>query len=306
MTYSTPCRFLMIRRWREIRSSGRYSPPSISPQTDHNNSCLLVCLAKCCTRRQMSITSSATTNTGNRVGQQLTESVLTLQQTIRNVKEDVAKGIAPSILLPVDSTQDINSGMVLLTLEPSTADITAHLTPLDIRLGDLKSKLRDHRLWNPPAVPPKSPEYSIIDISDLSSAVSLLEDLFQQHASSMAKRHSARVFFSKYDWTWDVVHREFCTRLSHSAYIYLSLWRLDEQRQIWEYVSMHGMGLQPEIAADMLGCWEDWTWDPAWKEWCLDVSSEEGRCRLYASRWEVRQETDPGEPWVYVGGHDDQ
>jgi hypothetical protein len=271
----------------------------------------------------MSITSSATTNTGNRVGQQLTESVLTLQQTIRNVKEDVAKGIAPSILLPVDSvclasilsarraadldqTQDINSGMVLLTLEPSTADITAHLTPLDIRLGDLKSKLRDHRLWHPPAVPPKSPEYSIIDISDLSSAVSLLEDLFQQHASSLAKPHSAHFFFSKYDWTWDALHREFCTRLPHSAYIYLSHWRLDEQRQIWEYVSMHGTELQPEIAADMLGCWEDWTWDPAWEEWCLDISDEDGECRIYASRWEARQETNPDEPWVYVGGLDDQ
>jgi hypothetical protein len=271
----------------------------------------------------MSNTGSTTTHAGNKVGQQLTESVLTLQQTILNVKEDVANGIAPSILLPMDpvrliaflsarravdlkQTQDINSGMVLLTLEPSTADITAHLTPLDTRLGDLKLKLYNHRLWHPPAVPPKSPEYSIIDVSDLSSAISLLEDLFQQHVSSLAKPHSAHTFFSKYEWMWDTLHREFCTRLPRSAYIYLSHWRLDEQRQIWEYVSMNGTELQPEFATEMLGSWEDWTWDPAWKEWYLDVSDEEGECGLYASRWEARQETNLHGQWVYVGGLNDQ
>jgi hypothetical protein len=192
--------------------------------------------------------------------------------------------------------------MVLLTLEPSAADITAHLTPLEDRLDDLKSKLRDSNLWLPPAISPKSPEYSIIDIADLSSAITLLEDLFRQHASTSSKAHSARNFFSKHAWTWDALHREFCTRLPHSAYIYLSHWRLDDQRQIWEYASMHDTDLQPEVAAEMLGSWEDWIWDPAWKEWYLDVSDEEGGCRLYASRWEARQETNPNEPWTYVGG----
>jgi hypothetical protein len=37
------------------------------------------------------------------VDRHLTESVLMLQQTIRNIREDVANGIAPSILMPADS-----------------------------------------------------------------------------------------------------------------------------------------------------------------------------------------------------------
>jgi hypothetical protein len=38
----------------------------------------------------------------NNVNQHITESVLTLQHTIRNIKQDVEQGIAPSILLPAD------------------------------------------------------------------------------------------------------------------------------------------------------------------------------------------------------------
>jgi hypothetical protein len=38
----------------------------------------------------------------HQMAQQLTESILTLQQTIKNVQEDVRNGIAPSILLPVN------------------------------------------------------------------------------------------------------------------------------------------------------------------------------------------------------------
>lgn len=54
----------------------------------------------------------------------------------------------------------------------------------------------------------------------------------------------------------------------------------------------------PEEAAQLLGSWEDWTWDALWKEWYLDVSSvDEGECRVYASKWEVRAD---GE-WRYVG-----
>jgi hypothetical protein len=38
-----------------------------------------------------------------RLATHLTENILTLQQTIRNIREDVANGIAPSILMSVDS-----------------------------------------------------------------------------------------------------------------------------------------------------------------------------------------------------------
>jgi hypothetical protein len=46
--------------------------------------------------------ATASTTADRRVGERLTESILTLRQTIRNVKEDVANNIAPSILLPMD------------------------------------------------------------------------------------------------------------------------------------------------------------------------------------------------------------
>lgn len=89
------------------------------------------------------------------------------------------------------------------------------------------------------------------------------------------------------------------------AQIYLSKWQLDTQQNIWSHAiaNNHGHragngGEGPDEAAQFLGSWEDWSWDPLWKEWYLNVSSaEEGECRVYASKWEVRED---GE-WRYVG-----
>jgi hypothetical protein len=188
--------------------------------------------------------------------------------------------------------------MVLLTLDPSPADIAAHLTPLSRRLARLEEKLHMRNQWNPPPTPPKSPEYSIIDIADLSSAITLLESLL---TNTLPKPRSPHSFFSKYTWTWDPQWKEFYTHdASQSAYTYLSRWRLNVARQVWEHVTMNGASLLPDRASEMLGSWEDWTWDDGVGEWCLDVSKEvEGnmRCCIFASRWEVRED---GE-WVYVG-----
>jgi hypothetical protein len=63
---------------------------------------------------------------------------------------------------------------------------------------------------------------------------------------------------------------------------------------------MAGVGTTPDAAAELLGAWEDWQWDPLWKEWYLDVSGAQGNsetCHVYASRWEVLE----GGQWVYVG-----
>jgi hypothetical protein len=195
-------------------------------------------------------------------------------------------------------TQEITTSMVLLTLEPSAADIVAHLDPLSARLQDVESSLRDCRRWHAPPAPPKSPEYSIIDISDLSSAIKLLEDILA-HSSSSNILPSPQSSFSKYQWTWDPVWKEFYTPIPNSSSrIYLSRWRLNEARQVWEHVSMSGLDLLPDHAAEMLGSWEDWMWDSLWKEWRLDVSTvDEGSCCVYASRWELRGD---GE-WVYIG-----
>lgn len=181
--------------------------------------------------------------------------------------------------------------MVFLSLEPSTSTVESQIGPLDERLQMLERKLHDRGRWQPPAAPPKSPEYSIIDISDLSSAIKLLEDILQHSLSS-------RLRFSKYTWTWDLEWKEFYTYIpSQRSYIYLSRWRLDEQRQVWEHVSMNGADISPDTAAEFLGSWDDWTWDPMWQEWYLDVSDEDGAACVYASCWQVQES---GE-WVYIG-----
>jgi hypothetical protein len=46
--------------------------------------------------------SIASTAAIDKTAQHLTESILTLQQTFQNIKDDVAAGTAPSILLPAD------------------------------------------------------------------------------------------------------------------------------------------------------------------------------------------------------------
>jgi hypothetical protein len=135
---------------------------------------------------------------GTSASHHLTESVLTLQQTIKNIIEDVQNNIAPSVIIPVDSSpQDFNSGMLLLTLDPSSCDMLTHLSPLSDRLSELERSLRAKSQWQPPPVPPKSPEYSIIDIADLSSAIQLLEDIAKH--SSPTKPLSPQVAFSKYE-----------------------------------------------------------------------------------------------------------
>jgi hypothetical protein len=191
--------------------------------------------------------------------------------------------------------------MVLLTLEPSTNALESELLPLDGRLQHCEENLRRWRQWHPPSIAPKPPEYSIIDMSDLSSAITMLEDLVKHFCPS--RKLTLQPLLSQYTWTWDPLWKEFFTHIpAQPAHIYLSRWRLNEARQVWEHVSMAGAGLMPDTATELLGAWEDWQWDPMWKEWYLDVSNEtnsgeSSTCHVYASRWEVRDSGD----WVYVG-----
>jgi hypothetical protein len=191
--------------------------------------------------------------------------------------------------------------MVMLTLEPSAHDIESELVPLDERLQQCEENLRGRRQWHPPAISPRSPEYSIIDISDLSSAIALLEDLVKH--SGPSKKLTPQPSFSQYTWTWDPLWKEFYAHLpDQSALIYLSRWRLNEARQIWEHVNVASADVMPDSATQLLGAWEDWQWDPMWKEWYLDVSKEtdsgeEEKSHVYASKWEVGGNGD----WTYVG-----
>lgn len=260
------------------------------------------------------MTAGATTTAQDEVGRHLTENILTLQQTIRNIRQDVESGIAPSILIPAATvrslirinlnstkvidhiqTEGIEDGMVYLSLEPSTSTLENYISPLDDKLHILAQKLQDRRHWHPPINPPKSPEFSIIDLSDLTSAIELLEDIFYWHLQD-PKPLSPQSFFSKHKWTWDPLWKEFYAQIpGQSSWIYLSHWRLDEQRQNWEHVSMNGADLLPNAAAELLGSWDDWTWDPVWGEWCLDVSNEEEKMFIYANRWRME-----GGEWVHT------
>lgn len=189
---------------------------------------------------------------------------------------------------------NLENGIVFLSLEPSFGIMESQLGPLDERLYDLEKRLEICGHWQPPGVPLKSPEYFIIDISDLNSAIELLEDIHRH--SSPSKSLSPQPGFSKYDWKWDPVWNEFFAENKKQT-LYLSRWHLDEQRQVWEHVSMNGMNLAPESATELLGSWEDWDWDPLWNEWHLDVSDGNGRTCVFASRWRVQA----GGEWTYVG-----
>jgi hypothetical protein len=62
---------------------------------------------------------------------------------------------------------------------------------------------------------------------------------------------------------------------------------------------MAGVNLMPDVAVEMLGAWEDWTWDSTWQQWYLEVE-ESGigeKSQIFASPWQVQRD---GE-WVYVG-----
>jgi len=186
--------------------------------------------------------------------------------------------------------------MVFLQLDPSASTVETHIGPLDERLRALKKSLVDRKQWHPPPVPPKSPEYSIIDINDLKSAIRLLEEIYQHSHSS--KPLSPQPTLSCLSWKWDPIWKEYyAENEDQTSYIYLSRWRLDEQRQVWEHVTMNGAELEPETAAELLGSWDDWIWDPLWKQWHLDVSGDDGKMCVFASRWQVQES---GE-WVYVG-----
>jgi hypothetical protein len=186
--------------------------------------------------------------------------------------------------------------MVFLSLEPSTSTVESQIGSLDERLHALEKRLLDRGQWHPPPVSPKSPEYSIIDISDLKLAIKLLEDIYQH--SQPSKSLSPQPSLSRYDWKFDPVWKEyFAGNSDQTSYIYLSRWRLDEQRQVWEHVAMSGANLEPESAAELLGSWDDWTWSPLWNEWHLDISDEDTRTCVFASRWQVQES---GE-WVYAG-----
>ena len=165
-------------------------------------------------------------------------------------------------------------------------------------LKELEKQLRARGQWRPPTHSSALVMPSILDTSDLSSAVDLLRH-------TMSTSHSCQILpqsaISAYSWTWDPGWKEFYTYhpLSQS-YIYLSQWQLNASRNVWEHVNMTWSALSPQHAADALGAWDDWKWDPILGEWYLEVDREDGngeRCCVFASRWQIQEDGD----WTCVG-----
>ena len=167
------------------------------------------------------------------------------------------------------------------------------------QLRTLKNKLRSRGQWHPPIRTANTFTPTILDISDLSTAINLLTQLI---ASTHPDRQlTPQPALSTYSWTWDPTWHEFYTYIpDQNVYVYLSRWKLDEERGVWEHLSMANANLMPNTAADVLGAWEDWVWDPVWKEWRLELREEEGdngESYMFASRWQIQEDGD----WVYVG-----
>jgi hypothetical protein len=205
---------------------------------------------------------------------------------------------------PRKTSRDDATGTTILNITSPSEDTVSQLTTLQARLDDFKDRLLARSDWHPPSPPPSVPTPAILDITDLSSAVDLLDQVITH--SDPSHRLTPHPSFTAHPWTWDATWKEFYTFVpDQQTFVFLSRWRLNAVRGVWEHVSMAGrVGLAPDEAAQMLGAWEDWQWDPAWGEWCLDVSAEEqdadgagARCCVYASRWQVQ--ADGG--WVYVG-----
>ncbi|RMZ74218.1 hypothetical protein GMOD_00003224 [Pyrenophora seminiperda CCB06] len=226
----------------------------------------------------------------------LTEAVITLQTTIQKFMGDARQG---KLDLVAKENQPIHEGETvnILRLTPADEETVAQLRSLDEQLKILERQLRSRGGWHPPTRSMKIPSTEVLDMSDLSQAVALLRNLI--YSTDPAQHTTPQRSLSAYSWVWDPVWHEFYTYItSQRMYIYLSRWRLNEARNVWEHVSVAGNNILPNVAAEMFGAWEDWTWDPV-LGWYLD-SKEEGtdeKIQVFASPWQVQED---GE-WVYVG-----
>jgi hypothetical protein len=174
---------------------------------------------------------------------------------------------------------------------------TARLEGLQQQLNMLEKQLHLRGEWLPPAYLEDASSSSILDLADLSNAINILGQLVS--STSPAKHHTPQQTLSIYNWSWDPAWHEFYTYIpSRKTYIYLSRWKLNEARDVWEHVSMAGVRSMPDVAAEMFGAWEDWAWDATMGQWFLDLVEGSGeKIQVFASPWRVQED---GE-WVYVG-----
>lgn len=263
----------------------------------------------------------------NEVAYELTNTIISLQETIRNVRQKLSKNqqdlvfdasqpvcSSPSDTATITNTYQIGhlldstSATAILSLAKPTSEHQEELNALEKKVTVLQDTLQTRHQWHPPPTStpiPCSTDY--LDLSDLSTAVALISDVVQY--SNPSSQLTPQTAFAAKHWTWDPLWREFfasddsgVTGVKTSTY--LSRWLFDPRTEIWRHANMADSGLLPDEAQMRLGSWEDWRWDVGCGEWGLDVSSEleeearkEGaRLCVFASRWQER-----GGVWMYVG-----
>jgi hypothetical protein len=228
----------------------------------------------------------------------LTAAVVTLQQTTRKFIADIQAGREGFVLRPSSSGNDeTDMGNMLIVTSPDKG-IKIHLEGLEMQLQVFEQQLRSRGDWHPPEEISNASIPTILDITDLSNAITLLGQLIS--STSPAHQTTPQQTLSAYSWTWDPAWHEFYTYIpSQQTYVYLSRWKLNKIRNVWEHVTMAEVNLLPDVAVVMLGAWEDWTWDTTWQQWYLEVDESDigEKSQIFASPWQVQRE---GE-WAYVG-----
>jgi hypothetical protein len=230
----------------------------------------------------------------------VTEAVISLQERVQGFQKDAKRGRQNFVLKPPNQNAPEESSPVVLGLVSVDEEVKAQLQVLEKQLSALETQLRLRGHWYPSTrIQSNAEKPTILDISDLSNAVHLLTRIIT--VTQSPRQLTPQPSFSSYEWHWDPAWHEYYTCTSSSqTYIYLSRWRLNKIRNVWEHVSMAGGNLMPDTAAELLGAWEDWEFDPIWGDWCLKLDGEkeeDAGCYLFASKWQVQAD---GE-WVFVG-----
>ncbi|KAG9185615.1 hypothetical protein G6011_06946 [Alternaria panax] len=227
----------------------------------------------------------------------LTEAIVTLQQTVRMFIKDAKLGREGFVLKSVAPAND-EADTAYVSITSADKETETQLEALEAQLRTLEQQLRSRGDWQPPEELPNSSIPTILDLADLNNAVTLLDHLIE--STRATQQDTPQQTLSAYSWTWDPAWHEFYTYVpSQDVWVYLSRWRLNEIRNVWEHVSMSGTNLMPNTAAEILGAWEDWAWDSKWRQWYLGVEEIDTgeKSQIFASPWRIH---DGGE-WVYVG-----
>ncbi|KAF3040406.1 hypothetical protein E8E11_002311 [Didymella keratinophila] len=189
------------------------------------------------------------------VAYELTNTIISLQETIHNVRQQLAKHqqdffFDPS--QPIGHLLDSASAPDILSLAKPTSERQAELNALETQLSSLQTNLQTRNQWHPPpsSTPiPCSTDY--VDLSDLSTAVGLISDVVK-YSNPSSQLTPQRAFASK-TWTWDPLWREFFSSSPSSSAgpptsTYLSRWFFDPRREIWTHANMADSGLLPDEA----------------------------------------------------------